>query len=280
VCKNTHLGKFAHFFKCCLLWICLFSLFLETLEKFNLPQAFFGFGEGFVASEPLAGFFGKDDIKSFDFLYHFDYYNWYKPYNHYTMKTAKYFAFIAVIIIAGIAFFLFLKKPATAPTQQSQMASPKQLTTNNNNMKITSPAFSNDGSIPQKYTCDKTGASPELIFSEVPEGTKSLALIMHDPDAPISGGFTHWVVFNMSPATGGIKENAKPESGIEGINSSGKIGYTSPCPPSGVHHYQFMLYALDIDLNLDSSAKKTDIEKAMEGHILGQAELVGLYQRK
>ncbi len=147
-------------------------------------------------------------------------------------------------------------------------------------MKITSPSFENNGNIPPKFSCDGEGISPALSISGVPKDTLSLALIMHDPDAPMAGGFTHWVIFNMSPALKEIKENSKPESGVEGMNSSGKTGYTGPCPPSGTHHYQFKLYALDEMLKFDSSAKKTDIEKAIAGHILGQAELVGLYQRQ
>ena len=147
-------------------------------------------------------------------------------------------------------------------------------------MKIISPAFENNADIPSKYTCDESGTIPELIFSDVPENAKSLVLVMHDPDAPAAGGFTHWIVFNMNPATKGIGENSQPESGMEGANSAGRTGYIPPCPPSGMHRYHFKLYALDIMLSFDSSAKKSDIEKAMEGHILDQTELAGVYQRQ
>ncbi|MDD5489980.1 MAG: YbhB/YbcL family Raf kinase inhibitor-like protein [Candidatus Moranbacteria bacterium] len=147
-------------------------------------------------------------------------------------------------------------------------------------MKITSTAFENNGNIPPKYTCDETGMSPELAFSGVPQDSLSLTLIVHDPDASVSGGFTHWVIFNMSPSQKEIRENSKPESGIEGTNSGGKTGWVSPCPPSGAHHYHFTLYALDETLKLDSSATKVDIEKAIAGHILEQSELIGLYQRQ
>lgn len=147
-------------------------------------------------------------------------------------------------------------------------------------MKITSPVFKNDESIPPKYTCDGAGINPPLIFSNIPKNAKSLALIMDDPDAPMTGGFVHWVIFNIRLEILEIRENSKPESGIEGTNSSGETGYIGPCPPSGAHHYHFKLYALDKMLNLDSSASRNEVEKAMENHILDQATLIGLYQRK
>ncbi|OGI26227.1 MAG: hypothetical protein A3J76_01435 [Candidatus Moranbacteria bacterium RBG_13_45_13] len=147
-------------------------------------------------------------------------------------------------------------------------------------MKIASPVFENNGNIPEKYTCDGEEINPPLEFSDVPENTKSLALIVDDPDAPIPGGFVHWIVFNIKPDIKEIKENAVPENAIQGITSEGKTGYVGPCPPSGIHHYQFKLYALDEMPDLDSSAKREDVEKSMEGHILDQAKLIGLYQRQ
>lgn len=147
------------------------------------------------------------------------------------------------------------------------------------NMEITSPVFENNANIPAKYSCDGENINPPLEISAVPSEAKSLALIMDDPDAPIAGGFVHWVAFNIDPATKTIGENSHPASGIEGTNSAGKIGYASPCPPSGTHRYFFKLYALDNMLTLDSSAKREDTEKAMQGHILDQAELIGLYQK-
>jgi len=195
------------------------------------------------------------------------------------MKNSKYFLFIAVIIVVGIVFFL-VNKFSVSDSKNSQKPFDGKLTNNSNNMKITSPAFENNGNIPSKYTCDETGINPPLEFSGVPADALSLALVLHDPDAPVPGGFTHWIIFNMDPKTAGTKENSKPESGIEGTNSDGKAGYASPCPPSGTHHYHFTLYALDEKLKFDESAKRSDIEKAIAGHIIEQAELVGLYQRK
>jgi len=147
-------------------------------------------------------------------------------------------------------------------------------------MNISSPSFTNEKVIPSKFTCDVDNISPELVFSNIPAGTKSLTLIAHDPDAPVQGGWTHWVIINMDPTTTGIKENSKPATGLEATTDFGKTVYGGPCPPSGTHRYYFYLYALDTILNLDQKATKTDVEKAMTGHILEQTELIGLYKRK
>ncbi len=145
-------------------------------------------------------------------------------------------------------------------------------------MKITSPVFENDGNIPVKYTCDGSDVNPPLEINDVPENAKSLVLIVDDPDAP-AGDWTHWTLWNISPDTKIISENSVPENAAEGMTDFGRPGYGGPCPPSGKHRYQFKLFALDIEPDLDSSAKKKDVEKAIEGHILDQSVLVGLYQR-
>lgn len=147
-------------------------------------------------------------------------------------------------------------------------------------MKITSSAFENNAGIPAKYTCDGESVNPPLEFSDVPAEAKNLALIMDDPDAPVPGGFVHWVVFNIDPTTEEIAENSAPANAVQGQGSTGEEKYVSPCPPSGTHRYFFKLYALNVMLNLDSSTKREDVELAMKGHILGQAELIGLYQRQ
>ncbi|MFA5872069.1 MAG: YbhB/YbcL family Raf kinase inhibitor-like protein [Parcubacteria group bacterium] len=149
-----------------------------------------------------------------------------------------------------------------------------------NHMQIISPAFAPNESIPQKYACDGQNINPPLEISGIPENAKSLALIIDDPDAPVSGGFVHWVLFNIDPSVKAIAENSAPSGAIQGTIGSGSVGYTGPCPPSGIHHYHFKLFALDDKLNLDSSAKRSAVENAMEGHILDQAVLIGLYQRK
>lgn len=143
------------------------------------------------------------------------------------------------------------------------------------NMQLTSLAFSNNRSIPQKYTCEGEDVNPPLFIASIPEKAKSLALIVDDPDAP-GGMWVHWVVFNIK-MTDAIDEDSVP--GIQGINDFGKKDYGGPCPPSGTHHYYFKIYALDSELVLREGATKTALEKAMEGHILGQAELIGLYKK-
>lgn len=144
-------------------------------------------------------------------------------------------------------------------------------------MKIASSAFENQQKIPLKYTCLEDGINPPLEFSDVPKNAKSLALIMDDPDAPM-GTFVHWVVFDIPAVTTGIAENSKP-AGTEGKNGAGETGYFGPCPPSGTHRYFFKLYALDSLLGLDTHADKKAIENAMEGHIVAQAELIGVFSK-
>lgn len=141
-------------------------------------------------------------------------------------------------------------------------------------MKLTSPEFSHNQPMPKKFTCEGEDISPELIIEGMPQGTKSLALIMDDPDAPM-GIWVHWVVFNILVA-GKIEENSVP--GIQGMTNSGKAEYHGPCPPSGTHRYFFKIYALDKGLELSAKASKGQLEKAMQGHILDKAELVGLYK--
>jgi Raf kinase inhibitor-like YbhB/YbcL family protein len=144
-------------------------------------------------------------------------------------------------------------------------------------MKISSPAFQNNGAIPQKYSCQGQDARPELKIGDVPSAAKSLALIVDDPDAP-RGTFVHWVVFNIPPSATEISGDGAP--GREGLNSSGRKGWTSPCPPSGTHRYFFKLYALDTDLALDGSADKQSLESAMKGHVVGEAQIMGTYSKK
>ncbi|MFA5925849.1 MAG: YbhB/YbcL family Raf kinase inhibitor-like protein [Parcubacteria group bacterium] len=158
---------------------------------------------------------------------------------------------------------------------------PKNIVINKSDaMKISSPAFENNGNIPEKYTCDGHSVNPPLEITDVPEGTESLAFIMHDPDAIISGGFVHWVLYNFSPDTKEIPENGKPTDATEGNSSSHETGYVGPCPPFGTHHYHFKVFALDTKLDLDSGETRDDLLKAMEGHIIDNAELVALYEKQ
>ncbi len=142
-------------------------------------------------------------------------------------------------------------------------------------MKIISPAFEHNQIIPRKYTCQGEDTSPPLEISHIPQETKSLSLIVDDPDAPM-GTWVHWVVFDI-PITTKIEENTIP--GKQGINDFGKRDYGGPCPPSGTHRYFFKIYSLDTTLNLKEGISIKALEKAMQGHILGQAELIGLYKK-
>ena len=144
-------------------------------------------------------------------------------------------------------------------------------------LKLTSPAFDNNGTMPAKYACDGDNISPQLNIQGVPESAVSLVLIVDDPDAP-AGTWVHWVVWNIPADASVIDEGAVP--GTQGLNDFKKHEYGGPCPPSGTHHYMFRLYALDTELDLDENSKKSDVEKAMKGHILAQTKLVGLYSRQ
>lgn len=142
-------------------------------------------------------------------------------------------------------------------------------------MKISSPAFEHNQRIPQKYTCDGENVSPPLVIEDIPEGTETLALIVDDPDAP-AGTWVHWVVFNM-PVKDRVEGGEVP--GNQGINDFKKEEYGGPCPSSGTHRYSFRIYALDQELGLSEGAGKRDVDVDMEGHILDQAELIGIYGR-
>lgn len=145
-------------------------------------------------------------------------------------------------------------------------------------MNLTSTAFQNNAPIPSEYTCDGADLSPPLGIIDVPSNAKSLVLICDDPDAPV-GTWDHWVVFNIPVSTKEIPQGAEPK-GIGGRNSWGRTGYGGPCPPSGIHRYFFKLYALDISLNIPEGSAKKELEKAMQGHIVAKAELMGTYKRK
>ncbi len=144
-------------------------------------------------------------------------------------------------------------------------------------MKITSPAFEDSDMIPATYTCDSDNVNPPLLISDVPEGTKSLALIMDDPDAP-GEAFTHWIMWNIPPDTTRIEENDWVDGAEQGMNDGGDLGYTGPCPPEGIHHYYFRLYALDSVLDLQGEVTRMDLEMQISSHMIDEAELIGLYK--
>ncbi len=168
---------------------------------------------------------------------------------------------IALFSTLSIAF-IFIK------TEAADMAT----------LSISSQAFGHHEHIPSKYTCDGVDVNPSLIIENLPTGAKSLALIVDDPDAP-SGTWVHWVVWNIAPGIKEIREHSIPPGAVQGMNDFRKLDYGGPCPPSGTHRYFFKLYALDAVLSLKPGSNKAALEGAMKGHILAQAELVGLYKR-
>ncbi len=181
------------------------------------------------------------------------------------MRTRNAVPLLASVLLAGFI--------AVAAGQQQRAA-----------MKIESSGFTASQPIPQKFSCEGADISPPLAWSGAPPGTTTFALIADDPDAP-AGTWVHWVLFNLPASTTSLPEGvAKTDSaagGVQGKNDFGNIGYGGPCPPPGKpHRYFFKLYALDTSLSLSAGARKQDVEKAMQGHVIAQAELMGTYQRK
>lgn len=142
-------------------------------------------------------------------------------------------------------------------------------------LSLTSSAFSANGPIPRKYTCDGSDINPSLEIASIPTKAKSLALVVVDPDAP-GGTWVHWIVCNI-PITHKIEEHSVP--GIEGVNDFGRVDYGGPCPPDGKHRYFFKMYALDQILELEEGFTLDELNEAMHSHILGYGELMGVYTR-
>lgn len=150
-------------------------------------------------------------------------------------------------------------------------------------ISVNSSAFKEGEIIPSKYTCDGANVSPPLSWSGIPDGTKSIALICDDPDAPM-GTWVHWVIYNLPRDADGLPEavprsETLPNSAKQGTNSGGKIGYDGPCPPSGTHRYYFKVYALDISPNLPPGISKGRLQEETKGHILAEGQLMGRYSR-
>ncbi len=188
------------------------------------------------------------------------------------------------ITIAALSFSIM----ACSCARQSQSVSNQASlpTTNHNNaeskIKLTSPAFKDGEAIPRQYTCDGVNISPSLEWTTTP-GAKTLAIVCDDPDAP-AGTWTHWLVYNLPGTTMGLIDNMPAQEkvgggGMQGTNDFGKIGYGGPCPPKGTHRYFFKVYALDSELPLKPAATKDQLMKVMEGHVLAQGQLAGLYSR-
>jgi Raf kinase inhibitor-like YbhB/YbcL family protein len=150
-------------------------------------------------------------------------------------------------------------------------------------IKVTSTALEEGGMIPKKYTCDDRDISPPLAWDDVPDGTKSLALICDDPDAPM-GTWVHWVLFDLPGDIRELSENIPPKKTFEngakhGLNDFREFGYGGPCPPGGTHRYYFKVYALDRETGLEPGTTKAQLLRAMEGHILAEGKLMGRYRR-
>lgn len=174
---------------------------------------------------------------------------------------------------------------AVTPPRASATGAPAQA--REAEMKLESPAFAADAAIPSRHTCDGEDLSPPLRWSGLPEGTKSLALIVDDPDAPDPARpqrvWVHWVIYNVPPQAGGLDEGASrqlPSGARDGLNDWKKTGWGGPCPPVGRHRYFHKLYALDTGLPDLHRPTKAQLLEAMEGHVLAHAELVGTYERE
>ena len=168
--------------------------------------------------------------------------------------------------------------PSTKPLENVNLPQ-----TGQSAMQVTSTAIKEGQLIPRQYTCDGVNISPPLEWNGTPKSAKTIAIIADDPDAP-SGTWVHWVVYNLPAENIGLVENLPltedlKAGGFQGKNDFQKIGYGGPCPPSGTHRYFFKVYALDIELPLKAGATKAEIEKAMQGHIVAQAQLMGTYSR-
>lgn len=148
-----------------------------------------------------------------------------------------------------------------------------------NEIKLTSSAFENNQTIPKRYGCDGENINPPLFIDKIPTGTKSLTLIVDDPDAP-SGDWVHWLLWNISPNTLNIGENSVPPNSIQGLNDFGNNKYDGFCSPKGTHRYFFKLYALDCVFDLNNYTNKSDLENVMVGHIIGKTSLVGRYSKQ
>jgi hypothetical protein len=199
------------------------------------------------------------------------------------MNQREYKQILTRSLMAVALFSLAVMGCATRPqpTAQSPIANPPK--EDKLEIKLTSTAFKEGAPIPRVYTCDGINVSPPLEWSGVPTTAKTLAIVCDDLDAP-GGMWVHWVLYNLPAENIGLVENLPATEklaagGFQGANDFQKIGYGGPCPPSGIHHYYFKIYALDSELPLKAGATKAELLKAMEGHIVLQGQLMGTYKR-
>ena len=180
---------------------------------------------------------------------------------------------LAMLLLPGLPILVILWQPPSV-TAQGQVRSP---------LPVRSSDFSDGGSIPRRFTCDGGGVSPGLQWPVAPAGTKTIAIVVDDPDAPAD--FTHWLAYNIPPdvnelAEGASAQAAMPRGSAEGTNDFGRHGYGGPCPPAGKpHHYVFRIYALDIRLDLPPAAARIELDSASKGHIFAEGQIVGVYRR-
>lgn len=195
----------------------------------------------------------------------------------------KFFTIIFILIIAGLVALVYMRYSGGRTTSSFVPPSSNNQINTKAPMIISSPEFLDSQTIPKQYTCDGTGVNPPLQFSNVPNEAQSVALLLEDPDAP-TGVWTHWLMWNIAASTTQIAENSVPQGAIQGQGSSGQNVYGAPCPPvgsgpGGIHHYIFTVYALDSQLTLPSYSTAQNSQSAIQGHIISQAQLVGLYGR-
>ncbi len=177
--------------------------------------------------------------------------------------------FLLAVFLSVFIVFTASKKPTPAP---------KPLITNLLTMQLLSPDFKNNEIIPGKFTCDGLNINPELKIYGIPDNALSLAIILNDPDS-VGGDWSHWVMWNIDPKTELIAENSVPAGAFVGKTDFDNNKYGGPCPPSGSHRYVFHLYALDTNLDIPQNSNKADLLKAIEGHLIAETELVGVYSK-
>lgn len=182
--------------------------------------------------------------------------------------------FIFLVLITGVGLYIYyVNSPYSKGIKRTFLGKKESLV-------IRSNAFSNGENIPTKYTCDGANVSPQFTFSVVPVGSRSLAIVVEDKDSN-PPNFTHWILFDLNPLLNGLDENSTPPDGAtEGLNDFADTHYRGPCPPSGTHNYVFRLYALDSVLGLPKTSTKQELISKMQGHIIEEAELNGVYKKQ
>lgn len=188
----------------------------------------------------------------------------------------KRFGLFAIIVLVGAIVGSLVLLPKKEVEKEEMQPRPEETT--RETLKVSSPAFTEDGIIPAKYTCDGEDINPPLVIDGVETGSKSLVLIVDDPDAP-AGTWTHWLVWNIDPGMTEILEDDVPEGAVVGKSDFGKAKYGGPCPPSGTHRYFFKVFALDILIDLPEGAIRRELEKAMKDHILAQGHVMAKYSK-